>query len=204
MKSTLQLIEDFHAGVDLLADAAADMETAPDADANAQIEYIVRELTTIEGDMVVKAKNFAGFVAATEARAAEYKEIATQASKRAGALTNFVKRVKENMVYAIGEWAKITGGEKKLGTAGAILRVQKNGGKDPLEYDDVKVPYKYKLYTCKMSYAEYMRMKAAGIMPYSEETETDTTSLRTALEAGEIVEGARLLSAGEHFLRIVE
>ena len=73
-----------------------------------------------------------------------------------------------------------------------------------IEYHDAILPYKYKLYTVKMSYAEYMRMKAAGIMPYSEETETDTTSLRTALEAGEIVEGARLLSAGEHFLRIVE
>jgi hypothetical protein len=107
------------------------------------------------------------------------------------------RRIKENAMYAMK-----THGVKVLETAKNKLRIQGNGGLQPLDvFSEVEVPDEHKNVTLKFSAADYRKLWPhivnMALSPIEKTVEVDGTRLRAALKLAP-VNGARLLERSEH------
>lgn len=142
-------------------------------------EYITAEVRKVDG--------VAAAVRICQRNAAIAKEEAERIAKHAAAWEAREKRIKESALRAMVE-----NGVTQLQTATNRLRVQGNGGLEPLEIGDVGDEYKRVNVT--MSLGRWMVMGQPGVR---NETSCDSGLIREALKRGP-VEGAQLLPRGKH------
>ena len=148
-------------------EAALENETNPES-----LQVLVDELVANKDGLAQKIENYAGFIgelqAVAEARAAEAKMVGELAKQS----YNKVARLKDALREAL-----LRIGTKKVSTSRYDIRVQKAGGKLPLVIDEARVT------------EEWRTVKTV--------VETDKEKIRSALEAGEILDFAELKERGD-------
>jgi|APGre2960657404_1045060.scaffolds.fasta_scaffold14144_6 hypothetical protein len=148
-------------------EAALENETNPES-----LQVLVDELVANKDGLVQKIENYAGFIgelqAVAEARAAEAKRVGELAKQSYNKVTRLKDALREALLRV---------GTKKVSTARYDIRVQKAGGKLPLVIDEARVT------------EEWRTVKTV--------VETDKDRIRSALEAGEILDFAELKERGD-------
>lgn len=142
-------------------------------DDRADEQVILDTLEGIEGELEIKADNYAKIIRELSAEAKKFEVEKKRLEARQATLENRAKMLKDNLFCAMKETGKV-----KFKTDLFSFGIQKNGGVQPMRLiPDVPVP------------AEYCRM------------EPDNAKIREALAAGKELPFAQLLERGEH-LRI--
>lgn len=127
-------------------------------------------LEAVLGSIEVKADNFATVMSEFSTQSDAIDKEIKRLTERKRVLDNSVKRMKEALLKAMNAM-----GKKEIKTSLHTFRIQKNGGKQPLEITgDVPDNFKRIVY------------------------ENDTDRIRAALENGELLSFAVLKERGEH------
>ena len=137
-----------------------------------EMKIIADTLDGMDGELEEKADGYAKIMAELDAEAVKFEKEADRLAARAEQLHNRSKILKDRLKRAM-----ILCDRKKLKTSLYSFAICKNGGVAPMEVDETAVP------------DDYMKK-----IP-------DTSKIREALNAGEILPFAELKDRGEH-LRI--
>ena len=173
MKTLLAISDDLQALHDLISEAtdATGGELSPDVEAALDSWF-----AELEGARDAKLDSYVSLIREMQLRAAARREEAERLQMRVAADEAGVRRLKERLKLFLESQ-----GARRVETSRFRVTVCQNGGLQPLE---VAVPP-------EMLATEYQRVRV----------EVDGERLRKDLEAGKVVEGARLLPRGSH-LRI--
>lgn len=139
---------------------------------NMEEQTIKDTLEGIDGELEIKADNYAKIIKELTAEADKFEAEKKRLEERQSTLNNRISILKNHLFNSM----KVTG-KVKFKTDLFSFGIQKNGGKQPLEIGDAVIPDEY----CKM--------------------EPDNEKIRAALTEGKELPFAELKERGEH-LRI--
>ena len=146
------------------------LEMLEDPDIDPQV--IADTMEAVSGELDVKCDSYVVIIKKLEAQVEMIDTELIRLEKNKTALTGNIKRMKSSVLDAI----QLTG-QRKMETDHFKLSIVKNGGKQPMEVDEIeKIPQ------------AYISMKPVA----------DTEKIRKELEAGAELEFARLKPRGEH------
>lgn len=147
------------------------LEMMDDVD-NYDSQAVIDTLEGIDGELEIKAENYAKIIKEISAEAAKYAEEKERLAARQAALENRAKILKDNLYNAM----KVTG-KVKFKTGLFSFGIQKNGGLQPLEVKEgAKIP------------DEYLKK------------EPDIMKIRVALKEGKELPFAELKERGDHLV----
>jgi hypothetical protein len=183
--------------------AAAELEGDTEAAA-----AFYRQLETYLTKEAAKVTSYVGLIRSREATARQCNdEIERLQNIRASAVAD-VDRLKANALAVMQQF----GVRELKATPGGGLRIQGNGGKEPLEVQPVEIPDELQKAIVTMPFslwADICREMPRSLLArctesgtLQEKREPDTERIREALVRGESVPGAKLLERGEH-LRVL-
>lgn len=145
------------------------LEWMEDAD-ELEEQVLSDTLEAIDGELEIKAENYAKIIRELEAEAKKYEEEKKRLEARGNALANRSRMLKDNLFQAM----KITG-KRKFKTDLFSFGIQKNGGLQPMELKEgATVP------------DEYLKK------------EPDNGKIREALKEGKVLPFVILKERGEH------
>lgn len=171
MSDELTLL-DIESGLIALHDQLEECESAE------QEQQVLSAMEAYVRAEVQKVDSVRAWVMDQEARRELAEREAKKQYARAKMYENRIARIKEFCLKVLQE-NQLQGGKTKLEGRTGVIRMQKNGGKVPLEiFDETALP------------TEYTPM----VITYP----PDTEAIRKALEAGTHVPGAKLLARGVH------
>ncbi len=133
-------------------------------------EVVADTLESVEGELTDKCEAYTVIIRELEGELYKQQAERDLRIKNCNSLTSNIKRMKE----AVMDTIRLTG-ERKMKTEHFNLGLARNGGKQPMDVDE-NVP------------KEYIRMVE----------QPDNDKIRRALEAGEVLDFARLRARGEH------
>ena len=146
------------------------LEMLEDPDIDPQV--IADTMEAVSGELDVKCDSYVVIIKQLEAQVEMIDTELIRLEKNKTALTGNIKRMKSSVLDAI----QLTG-QRKMETDHFKLSIVKNGGKQPMEVDEIeKIPQ------------AYISMKPVA----------DVEKIRKELEAGGELEFARLKPRGEH------
>jgi chaperonin cofactor prefoldin len=146
------------------------LEMLEDPDIDPQV--IADTMEAVSGELDVKCDSYVVIIKKLEAQVEMIDTELIRLEKNKTALTGNIKRMKSSVLDAI----QLTG-QRKMETDHFKLSIVKNGGKQPMEVDEIeKIPQ------------AYISMKPVA----------DVEKIRKELEAGGELEFARLKPRGEH------
>jgi chaperonin cofactor prefoldin len=146
------------------------LEMLEDPDIDPQV--IADTMEAVSGELDVKCDSYVVIIKQLEAQVEMIDTELIRLEKNKTALTSNIKRMKSSVLDAI----QLTG-QRKMETDHFKLSIVKNGGKQPMEVDEIeKIPQ------------AYISMKPVA----------DVEKIRKELEAGGELEFARLKPRGEH------
>ena len=146
------------------------LEMLEDPDIDPQV--IADTMEAVSGELDVKCDSYVVIIKQLEAQVEMIDTELIRLEKNKIALTSNIKRMKSSVLDAI----QLTG-QRKMETDHFKLSIVKNGGKQPMEVDEIeKIPQ------------AYISMKPVA----------DVEKIRKELEAGRELEFARLKPRGEH------
>jgi hypothetical protein len=146
------------------------LEMLEDPDIDPQV--IADTMEAVSGELDVKCDSYVVIIKKLEAQVEMIDTELIRLEKNKTALTGNIKRMKSSVLDAI----QLTG-QRKMETDHFKLSIVKNGGKQPMEVDEIeKIPQ------------AYISMKPVA----------DIEKIRKELEAGGELEFARLKPRGEH------
>ena len=146
------------------------LEMLEDPDIDPQV--IADTMEAVSGELDVKCDSYVVIIKQLEAQVEMIDTELIRLEKNKTALTGNIKRMKSSVLDAI----QLTG-QRKMETDHFKLSIVKNGGKQPMEVDEIeKIPQ------------AYISMKPVA----------DIEKIRKELEAGGELEFARLKPRGEH------
>jgi chaperonin cofactor prefoldin len=146
------------------------LEMLEDPDIDPQV--IADTMEAVSGELDVKCDSYVVIIKKLEAQVEMIDTELIRLEKNKTALTSNIKRMKSSVLDAI----QLTG-QRKMETDHFKLSIVKNGGKQPMEVDEIeKIPQ------------AYISMKPVA----------DVEKIRKELEAGGELEFARLKPRGEH------
>lgn len=167
----------FDIGADLLA--LSDLLDESNGEITPENEPIIEAFfAELENDQAVKLDGYVGLIKTIEGEAVVAKATAEQFTMKARSRENAAKRLKDRVKM----YLEATKQPKAVTEKGFTLAVTNNGGKQPLDVDDVRiedVPERFRKVTVTI----------------------DNEKIREAIEAGEELSFARLQPRGNH-LRI--
>jgi hypothetical protein len=135
-------------------------------------QVIADTMEAVSGELDVKCDSYVVIIKKLEAQVEMIDTELIRLEKNKTALTSNIKRMKSSVLDAI----QLTG-QRKIETDHFKLSIVKNGGKQPMEVDEIeKIPQ------------AYISMKPVA----------DVEKIRKELEAGGELEFARLKPRGEH------
>lgn len=167
----------FDIGADLMA--LSDLLDESNGEITPENEPILEAFfAELENDQAVKLEGYVGLIKTLEGEAAVAKATAEQFQMKARSRENSVKRLKDRVKM----YLEVTNQPKAVTEKGFTLAVRANGGKQPLDLDDLRIedlPPEFRKITVTV----------------------DTEKIREHLEAGGSLSFARLQPRGNH-LRI--
>lgn len=195
-KMSLYQIED---SLSMLSDERERAVQDGDEEAIAAIDKAIGEYLTKEA---AKVTSYVALIRSREMVIAQAdSEIARLARIQREAVAD-VERLKKTALDVMNRF-----GVKELkATPGGGLRIQGNGGSEPLEVNDETLRESFKRVNVTLSGDVFNKLRNdpayVGLLGSSFQWSADNTRIREALTRGEFVAGAKLLDRGEH-LRVL-